>query len=91
VSPRSRARPLDADEVRRFIERELRPAVLEDGGNLTFAGLAGRVVRVRMGAQCSVCPSARRTAKHFVEARLRAAFGDEITVEAELDPPYFWR
>ena len=44
-----------------------------------------------MGAQCSVCPSARRTAKHFVEPRLREAFRDDLTVEAELDPSYFWR
>lgn len=83
--------PPDADAVRRVIERELRPAFLEDGGNVTFDTLDGWVVRIRMGGQCSVCPSAPRTAKHFIEARLREVFGERITVEARLDPPYFWR
>jgi len=82
---------LDADAIGEFIERELRPPILADGGNITFAGLDGLIVRVRMGAQCSQCPSAHRTAKHFVERRLREAFGVEIVVEAVLDPPYFWQ
>lgn len=81
----------DAEAIRRFIERELRPAFLEDGGNIVFDGLDGHVVRVRMGGQCSVCPSAGRTAKHYVEAHLRRAFSSDIVVEAVLDRPYFWQ
>ena len=85
------AKRLNAAEIRAFIEDELRPAVREDGGDVSFARLAGRTVTVRLGHLCTRCPSAPGMVKHFIEARLRRRFADDLCVEAVLDRPYFWK
>ena len=79
-----------ASSIRKFVEGELREAIRADGGDVAFEGMDGHTVRVRMGALCSLCPSAPRTAKHFVERRLREKFSADIIVEARIVRPYFW-
>ncbi|MFP4056206.1 MAG: NifU family protein [Candidatus Brocadiia bacterium] len=83
--------PASPAQLKAFIEGELRPAIREDGGDIAFEGLEGDTVRVRMGALCSICPSGPRTAKHFVERRLRQCFSPRLVVEARFVKPYFLR
>jgi len=83
-------RKLLADEVRAFIEGQLRDAIREDGGDIAFERLKGRTVFVRMGGVCSICPSGPRTVKHFVERKLRERFSPDLVVEARFVKPYFW-
>ena len=89
MAARRDPRQLSADALKEFVEGELRPAIREDGGDIAFEGLDGRVVRVRMGALCSLCPSGPRTVKHFVERRIRERFGPDLVVAARFVKPYF--
>ena len=80
-----------ADAIRDLIEGEMREAIRQDGGDLAFEGMEGNTVRVRMGAMCSICPSAPKTAKHYIQRRLQERFSKDIVVEARIVKPYFWR
>ena len=82
---------LQVDALRDFVEGELRDAIRQDGGDITFEEVEGSIVRVRMGAMCSICPAASKTAKHYVERKLRERFAEDIVVEARIVKPYFWR
>jgi Fe-S cluster biogenesis protein NfuA len=55
----------------RLLDEEIRPAVMQDGGDIIFAGYRDGVVEVQMRGACSGCPSATVTLKLAVEARLR--------------------
>ena len=91
MSARRKSPTASAEAIRAFVEGELRDAIREDGGDIAFERLDGHTVRIRMGALCSICPSGPRTAKHFVERRLRERFSPELVVEARFVKPYFMR
>jgi Fe-S cluster biogenesis protein NfuA len=78
-----------AGDVRRFIDAEIRPAVNEDGGEVTFEGMNGREVRLCMSAACATCPARHRTAQGFIQRRLRERFGGDITVSMTFKKWYF--
>ncbi len=54
-----------------LLDREIRPAVARDGGDIVFVGFREGVVELQMRGACSGCPSATATLKLAVEARLR--------------------
>ena len=80
-----------AADIRAFIDGEIRDAIREDGGDIAFERLEGTAVHVRMGGVCSFCPSGPRTAKHFVERRLRERFSPDLVVQPRFVKPYFMR
>lgn len=57
--------------IRRILDKEIRPAVAMDGGDIIFAGFRNGMVEVYLHGACSGCPGATATLKHGVEARLR--------------------
>ena len=65
----------DEDEVvtriRAILERDIRPYVAQDGGEITFAGFADGVVEVYLQGACAGCPSSTVTLKMGIEARLK--------------------
>ena len=79
------------DAIRELVEGELREAIRQDGGDIVFEGVEGNTVRIGMGAMCSICPSAGKTAKHYVERELRERVSEELLVEARIVKPYFWQ
>jgi NifU-like protein len=81
------------DLVQEFIERELRPRVQVDGGDVVFAGLdgdAGRVT-VRLRGDCSRCPAAPGRLTGWIARRLRREFGRDFEVVPVFEKPYFYR
>ncbi|MGD1924122.1 MAG: NifU family protein, partial [Paracoccaceae bacterium] len=48
-----------------------RPAVAQDGGDITFHGFDGGVVYLAMKGACAGCPSSTLTLKHGIENLLR--------------------
>lgn len=60
--------------IRSILDREIRPAVARDGGDIVFAGFRDGVVEVYMQGACSGCPSSTATLKQGIEARLREEF-----------------
>ena len=66
--------PGDADTVatiKELIETRVRPAVANDGGDITFRGFKDGVVYLAMKGSCSGCPSSTATLKHGIQNLLR--------------------
>jgi Fe-S cluster biogenesis protein NfuA len=65
---------VDADTVatiKELIETRVRPAVANDGGDITFRGYKDGVVYLAMKGSCSGCPSSTATLKHGIQNLLR--------------------
>ena len=64
----------DADTVatiKDLIETRVRPAVANDGGDITFRGFKDGIVYLSMQGACSGCPSSTATLRHGIENLLR--------------------
>ncbi|WP_260928302.1 NifU family protein [Novosphingobium sp. 9] len=66
--------PADADivaQIRDLIETRVRPAVANDGGDITYRGFREGIVYLSMQGACSGCPSSSATLKHGIESLLK--------------------
>ena len=66
--------PNDAETVatiKELIETRVRPAVANDGGDITFRGFQDGVVYLAMKGACSGCPSSTATLRHGIQNLLR--------------------
>lgn len=64
----------DADTVatiKDLIDTRVRPAVANDGGDITFRGFKDGVVYLSMKGACSGCPSSTATLRHGIQNLLR--------------------
>ena len=59
---------------------ELRPMLQQDGGDLEFVKMEGKVVTLKLVGHCGSCPYAMMTLKQGIEAKLQL-LDPEITVE----------
>ncbi|MEW6257901.1 MAG: NifU family protein [Pseudomonadota bacterium] len=57
--------------IKELIETRVRPAVANDGGDITFRGFRDGVVFLNMKGSCSGCPSSTATLKNGIENLLR--------------------
>ncbi|MGQ7793074.1 NifU family protein [Faunimonas sp. B44] len=57
--------------IKELIETRVRPAVANDGGDITFQGFRDGVVYLHMRGACSGCPSSTATLKQGIENLLR--------------------
>lgn len=60
-------------KIREILDREIRPAVAMDGGDITFLGYKDGIVTLHLKGSCSSCPSSIMTLKMGVENRLKAS------------------
>ena len=58
----------------------MRPAVANDGGDITFQGFRDGVVFLHMRGACSGCPSSTATLKQGIENLLRHFVPDVVEV-----------
>lgn len=66
--------PKDEETVKTILElldTRVRPAVANDGGDITFHGFRDGVVYLKMRGACSGCPSSTATLRHGIENLLR--------------------
>ena len=73
----------DADTVatiKDLIETRVRPAVANDGGDITFRGFKEGVVYLHMKGACSGCPSSTATLRHGIQNLLRHYVPDVVEV-----------
>ncbi|WP_337268008.1 NifU family protein [Oryzifoliimicrobium ureilyticus] len=66
----------DGDEsivltIKELLDTRVRPAVAQDGGDITFRGYRDGKVYLNMKGSCSGCPSSTATLKHGVQNLLR--------------------
>jgi Fe-S cluster biogenesis protein NfuA len=66
--------------IKDLIETRVRPAVANDGGDITFQGFRDGVVFLHMRGACSGCPSSTATLKQGIENLLRHFVPDVVEV-----------
>ena len=59
------------EQIKELIETRVRPAVAQDGGDITFHGFDRGVVYLHMQGACAGCPSSTMTLKMGIENLLR--------------------
>jgi NifU-like protein len=69
--------------IEETLEREIKPALRQDGGDLELIDIEGSKIIVALRGTCSFCPSADFTLKQYVEAKLKEFVANDITVEVE--------
>jgi Fe-S cluster biogenesis protein NfuA len=68
--------------IKELLETRVRPAVAQDGGDITFRGFRGGKVFLNMKGACAGCPSSTATLKHGVQNLLRHFIPEVQEVEA---------
>ena len=66
--------------IKELIETRVRPAVANDGGDITFRGFKDGVVFLHMKGSCSGCPSSTATLRHGIQNLLRHYLPDVVEV-----------
>ncbi|MEW6454376.1 MAG: NifU family protein [Pseudomonadota bacterium] len=75
--------PGDAETVatiKDLIETRVRPAVANDGGDITFKGFKDGIVFLNMKGACSGCPSSTATLRHGIQNLLKHYVPEVIEV-----------
>jgi Fe-S cluster biogenesis protein NfuA len=81
VNPLSLEKPAASKEgeteverkIREVLDRDIRPAVAMDGGDVVFEKFEDGIVYLYMQGSCSGCPSSTATLKMGIETRIRQA------------------
>jgi Fe-S cluster biogenesis protein NfuA len=66
--------------IKDLIETRVRPAVANDGGDITFRGFKDGIVYLNMKGSCSGCPSSTATLQHGIQNLLRHFVPDVVEV-----------
>jgi NifU-like protein len=69
--------------IQETLEREIRPALKQDGGDIELVDLDGNRVIVTLRGTCSQCRVSKVTLRDVVEAKLREFVAQDIVVEEE--------
>jgi len=67
--------------IEETLEREIKPALKKDGGNIELIDVDGNRVIVKMRGTCATCSKSQITLKHYVESKLRELVAPELIVE----------
>ena len=68
------------DMIKDLIETRVRPAVANDGGDITFRGFKDGIVYLDMRGACSGCPSSTATLQHGIQNLLKHFVPDVVEV-----------
>ena len=69
-------------QIKELLDTRVRPAVAQDGGDITFHGFEEGVVYLAMKGACSGCPSSTATLKAGIENMLRHYIPEVTEVRA---------
>lgn len=67
-------------KIRDILDREIRPAVAMDGGDITLDRFEAGIVYLYMQGSCAGCPSSTMTLKMGIETKLREAIPEVLEV-----------
>ncbi len=66
----------NSDAIKAFIEQEIRPLILQDGGDIEFIGFNNGIVTIKFLGACVSCPYSIFTLKMGILDRLSEKFPD---------------
>ena len=69
-------------QIKELLDTRVRPAVAQDGGDITFQGFENGIVYLNMKGSCSGCPSSTATLKAGIENMLRHYIPEVVEVRA---------
>ena len=58
------------DKVKEVLDK-IRPMLQRDGGDISFVGLEGNIVKVKLQGACGSCPMSQMTLKAVVEQTIK--------------------
>jgi Fe-S cluster biogenesis protein NfuA len=67
--------------IKDLIETRVRPAVANDGGDITFKGFKEGIVYLHMKGACSGCPSSTATLRHGIQNLLKHYVPEVVEVQ----------
>jgi NifU-like protein len=67
--------------IEETLEREIRPTLRQDGGDIELVDVDGNRVVVNLRGTCASCSKSQVTLKSYVEAKLRELVTDDLVVE----------
>jgi NifU-like protein len=67
--------------IEETLEREIRPSLRKDGGDVELVDVEGNTVLVQMRGTCAACAASEITLKHYVESKLREMVTSELVVQ----------
>ncbi len=70
-------------KIEEVLEREIRPGLKKDGGDIELIDVDGDFVTVSLRGACSGCASSNTTLKNYVEKKLREQVVETLIVEEE--------
>jgi len=68
-------------KIEEVLEREIKPGLRQDGGDIELIDVDGDVVLVSMRGACTSCTKSQTTVKEFIEKKLRELVLDTLIVE----------
>lgn len=68
-------------QIKELLDTKVRPAVAQDGGDITFHGFERGIVYVTMKGACAGCPSSTATLKAGIENMLRYYIPEVVEVQ----------
>ena len=68
------------DQIKELLDTRVRPAVAQDGGDITFHGFERGVVYLHMQGACAGCPSSTMTLKAGIENLLKHFIPEVVEV-----------
>jgi NifU-like protein len=84
VQPAARPKISNIQKIRMIeeaIDREIRPSLKHDGGDIELIDVVGNRVLVATRGACAACQASQQTLKGFVEFKLRDLVSPELVVE----------
>jgi NifU-like protein len=63
------------------LEREIKPALNQDGGDIELVDVEGNRVMVKLRGTCASCQKSQVTLKHYVESKLKDLVSPDLVVE----------
>lgn len=70
-------------KIEEVIEREIKPTLKKDGGDIQLVDVDGDFVTVSLRGSCAGCHSSRTTLKEYVEKKLREQVLESLIVEED--------
>lgn len=67
--------------IEETLDREIKPALRQDGGDIELVDVDGDRVMVNLRGTCASCSASQVTLKNYVEAKLRELVTPELVVE----------
>jgi NifU-like protein len=67
--------------VEETLEREVKPALRKDGGDIELIDFENNTVFVKLRGTCSTCAAAQVTLKNYVETKIKELVSPELVVE----------